>query len=256
MTACVSGRFSLLVPSRSTQVGDRVEPEPVHAHVEPEAHDADHRLQHLGIVEIEVRLVAEEAVPVERLGDRIPGPVGRLGVGEDDARIGVLGVGVAPDVEIALGGTRRRAPRRLEPGVLVRGVVHHQFGDHAQAAPVRLAHQRAQVVAGAVLRVHVAVVGNVVAVVLHRRGIEGQQPDGVHAQVAHVVELFDQPGEIAQAVAVGVEERLDVQLVDDGVLVPERVAPGRPVQECFSAAFVGRAIDRFVHRELHGCYRK
>ena len=38
-----------------------------------------------------------------------------------------------------------------------------------------------------------------------------------------VVELLRQPVEVADAVVVAVEERLDVHLVDDGVLVPERI---------------------------------
>ena len=46
------------------QVGHGVEPEAVHAEVEPEAQDLEHRLLDLGVVEVEVRLVGEEAVPV------------------------------------------------------------------------------------------------------------------------------------------------------------------------------------------------
>jgi hypothetical protein len=38
-----------------------------------------------------------------------------------------------------------------------------------------------------------------------------------------VVELLGEAREVADPVAVAVEERLDVRLVDDGVLVPERV---------------------------------
>ena len=78
----------------------------------------------------------------------------------------------------------------------------------------------------AVVGMHAAIVGDVVAVVAPRRGIERQQPDRVDAELGDVVELGDQPGEIADAVVVGVEERLDVQLVDDRVLVPERIVGG------------------------------
>jgi hypothetical protein len=63
--------------------------------------------------------------------------------------------------------------------VLVGGVVHDQLGDHLQAAALRLAHELLEVGARAVVRVHVVVVGDVVAVVLERRGIERQQPDRV-----------------------------------------------------------------------------
>ena len=67
------------------QVGDRVQPEAVHPQVEPEAHRGLDLLEHARVVEVEVRLVAEEAVPVVGLRLRVPGPVGPLGVGEDDA---------------------------------------------------------------------------------------------------------------------------------------------------------------------------
>jgi len=97
---------------------------------------------------------------------------------------------------------------------------------YAQAAAVRLAHEVAEVAPAAVVGVDVAVVGDVVAVVAQRRRVERQQPEGVHPQVLDVVEAAGEPFEIAGAIVVGVEERLDVELVDDGVLVPERIALG------------------------------
>ena len=84
------------------EVGDRVQPHAVDAHLEPEAHHVDHCRAHFGIVEVEIGLVAEEAMPVELLGHRIPRPVRDLGVREDDARILVLGRIVGPDVPVPL----------------------------------------------------------------------------------------------------------------------------------------------------------
>ena len=72
----------------------------------------------------------------------------------------------------------------------------------------------------AVGRIDVAVLRDVVAVVAQRRGVERQHPDGIDAELLHVVELLHQAREVADAVVVGIEEGLDVQLVDDGVLVP------------------------------------
>ena len=210
------------------EVGDRVEAEPVDAHVEPELHGADHRPQHLRVVEVEVGLVAEEAVPVVRLRDRVPRPVRRLGVGEDDARAGVAVRVVAPDVVVALRRALRRAPRRLEPRVLVGRVVHDELGDHLEVAPVRLADEVPEVVARAVRGVDVVVVGHVVAVVAHRRRVERQQPDGGDAEVLDVVEPLGQAAEVADAVVVGVEERLHVQLVDHRVLEPAVRRQGPP----------------------------
>ena len=107
-----------------------------------------------GIVEVEIGLMGVEAMPVVRLGDRIPGPVRGLEVLEDDARVAVALGRVAPDVEVAPAAARRRAPRALEPGVLVGGVVDDQLGDHAQPAAMRLAQERAEVLERAVVRMH------------------------------------------------------------------------------------------------------
>jgi hypothetical protein len=75
--------------------------------------------------------------------------------------------------------------------------------------------------------VDVPVVGDVVPVVAQWARVVGEEPDDVDAELLHVVELLDQPVEVADAVAVGVAEGLDVQLVEDGVLVPERVLAHR-----------------------------
>ncbi len=107
--------------------------------------------------------------------------------------------------------------------MLVRGVVDDQFGDDAQPTAVRLGDELACIGQLTVIRMHIAVLGDVVAVVAPRRGIEGQQPDGVHAEAGDVVQFLDQAGEVADAVTVGVVKRLQMQLVDHRILVPERV---------------------------------
>ena len=147
-----------------------------------------------------------------------------LEVLEDDAGVGVLLRVVAPDVEVACGAAAFGAPRTLKPGVLVGRVVADQLRDHSQPAAVGLADERAHVREVAVGRVHRRVVGDVIAVIEQRRRIEGQQPDRRDAQVLKIVQLFGQPAEVADAVVVAVGEGADVQLVDDRVLVPERVS--------------------------------
>ena len=208
------------------QVGHRVQPQPVDAHREPEVDDAEHRPLHLRVLPVQVGLVGVEAVPVVGAGDRVPRPVGALEVAEDDARAGVAVGRVAPDVEVAGTASGRGPAGALEPLVHVRGVVQDELGDHPQAAGVGGAQERAEVAHRAVVRVHVAVGGDVVAVVAQGRGVERQQPDRRHAQVLEVVEPLRQPAEVADAVAVGVGEGAHVHLVDDRVLVPVP-SPGR-----------------------------
>src|SRR5690606_31639405 len=83
-----------------------------------------------------------------------------------------------------------------------------------------LAYEATHVGQRAIFGVHVAVFGNVVTVVTARRRVERQQPDGVHAQPGDIVQLRYQAREIALAIVVRVEERLDVQLIDHRILVP------------------------------------
>ena len=221
------------------EVRHGVEPEAVDPEVEPEAQHVQHRLLHLGVVVVQVGLVREEAVPVVLPGDRVPRPVRRLGVDEDDPRVVVALVGVRPDVPVALRVVGARA-RLLEPRVVGRGVVHDQVGDHADPALVRRVDERAEVVDRAVVGMDREEVGDVVAAVPERRRVHRQQPDAVDPEPLQVVELLDQPAEVAGAVVVAVEEAADVDLVEDGALEPERVR----LEPVAAGSLVPRAIVR------------
>ncbi len=159
------------------EVGHGVEPEAVETHVEPEVDRLEHRLVDGGIVEVQVRLVGEEAVPEVLLPHGVPRPVGRLGVDEDDPSVLVELVGVGPDVEVAV-GSLGVLPAGLEPRVLVTGVVHDEVDDHADVALVRLVEQVVEVLDGAALGKDVGVVGDVVATVAQGRGEERAAPTG------------------------------------------------------------------------------
>ena len=112
----------------------------------------------------------------------------------------------------------------LKPGVLIRRVVQHQLDDHAQPARVRLREELLEVLQRAVARMDARVVRDVVPVVAERRRIHRLQPQAVHAERREVIELRGQAREITDAVAVAVGERLDVELIEDRVLVPQRIS--------------------------------
>ena len=59
---------------RLVEVGHGVEPQPVDAHAEPEVDDAEQRLVHGRVLEVQVGLVRVEAVPEVGARDRIPAP--------------------------------------------------------------------------------------------------------------------------------------------------------------------------------------
>ena len=89
------------------------------------------------------------------------------------------------------------------------------------------ADERLEVLERAVAGVHAPVVGDVVAVVFERRREERQDPQAGDAEPLQVIELLGDPREVADAVVVAVEERPDVRVVDDRVLVPERIGRQR-----------------------------
>ena len=147
------------------EVRDRIEPDAVDADLHPEVEGLEDRLLDPRVVEVEVRLARVEAVPVVRVRDVVPGPVRRLEVFEDDPHVLVFLVGLAPHVEVARRRSRLRAARALKPRVLVRRVVAHELVDHPDATAVRFPDELVDVTQGAVHRVDVRVVRDVVPVV-------------------------------------------------------------------------------------------
>ncbi len=68
--------------------------------------------------------------------------------------------------------------------------------------PVRLGHQRVEILERAEHRIDVAVVGHVVAHVGHRRLEEGRQPDGVDAERGDMGKPGGDAAQVADAIAV------------------------------------------------------
>ena len=202
------------------QIRYGVQAQPVDAGVEPELYCLEDGVDDARVVEVQVRLVREETVPIVGLCLAIPGPVRDFRVREDDPRALILLVRIAPHVVIPPCRSGFRAPGALKPRVLVGGVIDDHLGDDADAAAMGLADEAPEVPHLAVGRVDFGVVRDVVPVVAQRRRIERQQPDGGHAQFFQVRELLRQSPEIADAIVVGIKKRFDVKLIDDRVLVP------------------------------------
>ena len=204
---------------RLGQIGNGVKAEAVDPGARPEADDVVDRLDDRRIAVVEVGLVGEEAVPVELAALDVVGPVGLLGVHEDDAGVVVAGVVVGPHVEVPVGALGVRAGG-LEPGVGVRGVVDDHVDDDADSALVGLVDQLAEVLHRPVAGVDGRVVGDVVAAVADGRGIEGWDPHAVHAQPRQVVQTGDEPTQVPDPVSVGVCEGSQQRLVEDGCAEP------------------------------------
>ena len=197
---------------------DRVDAEAADADLEPEPDDARDLLAHGRVRDVEVGLVGEEPVQVVLPRLAVVGPHALLLAGEDHVDLDVRLL-VDPHVPVPVGRVRIGS-RRLEPRMLVGRVVDHEVDDHLDAAVAGGADRLDELAVRAEPRVDAVEVGDVVAVVAVRCGEERHEPDDAHADPGEVVDPFGEAGEVAHAVAVPVEERLDIQAVDDGALPP------------------------------------
>ncbi len=104
-----------------------------------------------------------------------------------------------------------------------------------QAQLVRLGDHGIEIGQGAEHRVDRAVIGDVVAEVLHRRGEEGRDPDRIDTQRGDMVQPAGNAAQVAHAVAIAVLEAARVDLVD------RRAAP----------PFGGLALLLWLHGTLY-----
>ena len=101
------------------EVGNRVEPQTVHAHAQPKIEHLLHGLVHCRIVEIQIRLVRIKPVPVIGLRHRIPRPVRSLEILEDDSRVLVFLWRITPDIEVRKSVIVRFVAEGVDPGALL-----------------------------------------------------------------------------------------------------------------------------------------
>ena len=209
--------------SVSSRNGTASTRKPRQPELQPEADDLRDLLAHRGAGDVEVRLVLVEAVQVVRLASSSHSQL--LSSSSGKTRSPGSPRAARPARRTSRGRASRVGARRLEPGMLLGGVVDHEVGDHPHAPVARGADQLDEVAEAAEPRVDRVVVGDVVAVVAVGGRLERHQPEAVDAQPVEMVEPLDEPVEVADAVAVAVLEGLDVQAVEDRVLPPEVAGP-------------------------------
>ena len=69
-------------------------------------------------------------------------------------------------------------------------------------------------------RVDAFVLRNIVPEVLHRRGVDRREPDGIDAKPFQVIKPRENSGQVSDAVAIRILERSRIDLVDDPLLPP------------------------------------
>jgi hypothetical protein len=113
---------------------------------------------------------------------------------------------------------------------------------HLEAERVGALEQAVEVGEGPEHRIDAAIIGDVVAEILHRRGEEGGQPEAVDAERGDMVEPVGDPRQVADPVAVRIGEAARIDLVDDGAAPPFGRLDGRGGADALQRARVHRIV--------------
>jgi hypothetical protein len=198
---------------------DRVESQSIDTAVQPEAHVVERRLADLRVVEVQIRLRAQEIVQVVLPAARLPGPGDAAEYRQPVVRRRAVLARIGPHVPVRLRIGAALAAL-LEPGVLAGAVAQHLVDDDLEPEAVGLGHQPIEIRQRAKHGVDRPVIGDVVTEIRHRRLEERRHPDRFDAERRNVIQFREYAREIADAVAVGVEKAARIDLVDSRAAPP------------------------------------
>src|SRR5260370_31882517 len=110
-----------------------------------------------------------------------------------------------------------------------------------------------EVAQGSVARIDIDIVRDVVAVISQGRREEWKQPQAGDAEVLKIIESRDEPGEVPDAIAIGVLKSADVKFVDYSVFKPEGIgcATGFLHSDDLSYTLQKREQDALLTSQLH-----
>ena len=202
--------------------GDDVLAEAVHAHVQPELHDALDLLAHLRVIHVEVGLLFGEQVQIVFVQPLVVFPCAALEHARPVVRrtsFAAHGLARPPYIIVVIGVILALAALD-EPLVLVAGMVDDEIHEHAHTALVRAVKHLTEYAEVSVLRVYVHIVGNIVAEVRVRRRVYRRKPDSVHAETLDVIQLREHAPQVADPIAVAVAEAARPDLVHRHFLMP------------------------------------
>jgi hypothetical protein len=102
-------------------------------------------------------------------------------------------------------------------------VIDDKIQNYPDTALFSLAGELNEVSGGAVPAVDAVVIGDIVTIVEIGRWLKRLKPDARNAEAGKIIQPPRQSFEISDPIAVRIHKSADVEVVDDGVLVPEIV---------------------------------
>ena len=105
-----------------------------------------------------------------------------------------------------------------KPGVLLGSVAGDQVQKNPDTLLMGLVKETVKVFIGAVAGCHLLVIADIVTCVFKRGVVAGIDPESVAAKALNIIQLFDDPVKISDAVRVCILERLGIDLIENCVL--------------------------------------
>src|SRR6476620_10638343 len=106
--------------------------------------------------------------------------------------------------------------------MLVGGVIGHEVEQNLKPSPMGFHQQVVEVRQRTEAWIYVAIVGNVIAEINHRRRVNGRDPDRFDPKADKIVEPLLYPFEVAYTVVISVLKGARIDLIDHACLPPER----------------------------------
>ena len=209
------------------QAGCHIHTETIAAHIQPKAHHilhGFHRCARAGGVGGHLPLFAALAVTIvqSRLALEEVQNISTVAVGlAANERHTVTGAkaGVRPDIAVGILILFRLAAL-LKPCVFLAGMAGHQVQQHMDALGMSCFKQRFGIRVGAIAGGNQLIIAHIIPGVLERGIKAGVDPKGVAPQLFDVIQLFDNPLQIADAIPVGIIKALGVNFVKNCVFQP------------------------------------
>ena len=199
-------------------IDDGINPEAVQPLVQPPINHAVQLLQHPGIFPVQIRLLLGKHVEIIiiRSLHLFPGAATKI------AAVVARGLAIfsLAEIEIIPVLPLRVLQGLLEPLMLVRAMIDDQVHHDIHIPLVSLRQKLIKLLHGTKNPVNLLVISNIIALVHKRRLVNRGNPDNIHPQLLQVVQLADNPPQITDAIPIGIQEALGVNLISHLAMPP------------------------------------
>ena len=217
------------------QVPDHVDPETIHALVEPEAQNVLHRRAHILVAPVEVGLFGEKSVVIILAARLVPLPGAAAEIAHPVVGRAAAWRRITPDIPVAF-RVITAGTTFLEPGMTIRAMIGHEVEQQLQPARMRFRQQPIEHRHVAEQRIDGPIVRYVIAKVRHGRTENGGKPDRADAQVRNMIEPLANTRQVAHSVTTAILKGSGVDLIKGSFVPPAIHRAFLPTSHALAAA--------------------